>query len=114
MGWPGPVTHRQYMLWHRWFGLQWNRPSRDNWYLMAIAAEVRRVLSKQPRSIKEKHFKLKFDLENPEGPPKNLSPEEVKKRKIELSTIAKAKVGAMLGIDLPTEDNIQETLGDNT
>lgn len=60
MGWPGPVTHRQYLLWQIWLDLQWDRPTLSDYYLMQIAAEVKRVLSKSPNKIKLKDFLLKF------------------------------------------------------
>lgn len=60
MGWSGPVTNRQFNTWTFWLGEQWNLPSRTDNYLMQIACEVRRVLSRRPRSIKMKDFKLEF------------------------------------------------------
>lgn len=39
-------------------------PNRTDHYLMQIAMEVRRVLSKHPGRIKLSHFKLKFDNED--------------------------------------------------
>jgi hypothetical protein len=54
------MTHRQYAAWCRWRGQEWNRPSRTDSYLMQIACEVRRVLSKNPNGVKIKHFELKF------------------------------------------------------
>lgn len=40
---------------------KWNAPNRSDYYLMQIAAEVRRVLSKSPGSIKTGQFKIKFE-----------------------------------------------------
>lgn len=47
---------------------QWNLPNRTDHYLMLIASEVRKVLSKNPNNIKLADFKLKFIsfLEKPE------------------------------------------------
>lgn len=39
---------------------EYNRPSRTDYYLMQIAVEVRRVLSKKPALIKLKHFLIRF------------------------------------------------------
>jgi hypothetical protein len=43
-----------------WLDEQMNVPSLTDQYLMQIAAEVRRVLSKKPKKIKVEHFLLKF------------------------------------------------------
>lgn len=61
MGWPGPMTHRQFLTWHAWLAMEWSRPSRSDYYQMQTACEVRRVLSKKPRQVKIKHFHLEFD-----------------------------------------------------
>ena len=54
-------THREYLTWVVWLNEQWNVPTKDNLYSMQIAAEVRRVLSKQPNAIKTEHFKMVFE-----------------------------------------------------
>lgn len=41
-------------------GEQWNKPTLTHYYLMQIAAEVRRVLSKKPNAIKLKDFLIEF------------------------------------------------------
>lgn len=51
-------THREYLLWMAWLAKQHDTPDRSDYYLMQIAAEIRRVLSKQPNKIKLEHFKL--------------------------------------------------------
>ena len=53
-------THREYLTRLAWIEEQWNFPSRSDQYLMQVAAEVRRVLSKKPDAVKLEHFKLKF------------------------------------------------------
>lgn len=49
----------------------WNLPDLTCHYLMQIACEVRRVLSKNPNNIQSKQFELKFtrDDEREEIPP---------------------------------------------
>ena len=42
MGWTGPLTHRQYLGWQAWLEIEWDRPSRSDWYAMQVAAETRR------------------------------------------------------------------------
>lgn len=53
-------THRQYAAWLVWLDGQWNVPDRHDSYLMQIAAEVRRVLSRKPNAIKLSDFQLTF------------------------------------------------------
>ena len=38
MGWAGPMTHRQFEAWQAWLGEEWGRPSRNDFYLMQVAA----------------------------------------------------------------------------
>jgi len=47
---------------------EWNAPSRSDYYLMQIACEVRRVLRKNPESIKLDSFKIPFEFETSENP----------------------------------------------
>lgn len=60
MGWNGPMTHRQFVVWQMWLNEQLNIPTRDNYYQMQIACEQRRTFSKNPASIKMEGFKLTF------------------------------------------------------
>ena len=53
-------THREYLTWIAWLDEQWGKPSRSDNYLMQIAVEVQRVLSKSPNSIQLKHKLLRF------------------------------------------------------
>jgi ribosomal protein S19E (S16A) len=48
------------MAYHEWLQRDINEPSRSDWYLMGIAAEVRRVLAKNPGGIQPSQFRLKF------------------------------------------------------
>ena len=65
MGWPGPMTHRQYEAWQIWLGEEWNRPSRTDVYLMQIALEVRRVLSSKPGEMKLQDMTIPFKIVKP-------------------------------------------------
>lgn len=60
MGWPGPMTCHQMRAWQAWLALEWNRPSRSDFYVMTVAAEVRRGHVKKPKSVKLQHFELEF------------------------------------------------------
>ena len=53
-------THREYLAWLAYLEDQWNEPTLTDFYLMEIAAEVRRVLSKKPNDIRIGQFLLKF------------------------------------------------------
>ena len=53
-------TERQFRTWIEWLDSQWNEPSLTDHYLMQIATEVRRVLSKNPNDIKLDDFKIEF------------------------------------------------------
>jgi hypothetical protein len=59
------TTYRQYLVWMAWLDDQWNHPSREDTYLMQIACEVRRVLSKNPNQVKVGDFKLEFTSAKP-------------------------------------------------
>lgn len=74
-------THREYRTRSAWLDEQWNQPSRSDQYLMQIAMEVRRVLSKKPNVIQLDHFKLKFQSTEAKPTPK-LSVAELTKQSI--------------------------------
>ena len=59
-------THRQYLTWLAWLDHRDATPDPTQYYLMQIAAEVRRVLAKQPNSIKLDHFELQFGTVAPQ------------------------------------------------
>ena len=54
------MSHRDVNMHIAWLNEQYHIPSRSDYYLMQIAQEVRRVLAKRKKSIKLKHFLLKF------------------------------------------------------
>jgi hypothetical protein len=55
------MTHRQYLTWQTWLGMQWERPSREDHYRMQVACEVRRTIVKDPSSPRIGDFKLRFE-----------------------------------------------------
>lgn len=68
MGWHGPMTHRQFRVWKQWLLNENNRPDRTDYYLMQIAAEIRKPNVKNHRRVKIGDFKLVFkDLVNEES-----------------------------------------------
>lgn len=66
------ITHREYRLWLIHFRKELDQPSRTDYYLMQIAREVRRVLSKKPNKIQLKDFLIPFG----KPPRKQLTKEE--------------------------------------
>ena len=81
------MTHRQFLAWRDWLKHEFNTPSRSDHYLMTIACEVRRVLSKNPNSINADDFRLTFSQKDP-GPTK--TPEQEAE---EARAIWKARLG---------------------
>lgn len=37
MGWPGPMTERQFITWQAWLREEYNNPSRADYYAMEVA-----------------------------------------------------------------------------
>lgn len=85
------ITHREFLGWLYWLESQWNEPSRSDYYLMQVAAEVRRVLRKNPSKIKTEHLLIKFV---PKKPQKNI----IKRTIEEVSKAAKARWGQWVGL----------------
>lgn len=53
------------LVWLAWLDSQYEVPARGDFYLMQVAAEVRRVLSKKPSAIKLSDFHLRFSERAP-------------------------------------------------
>lgn len=60
LGWPGPVTHRQYAAWQRFLLEDYNRPSRADHYAMQVAAEVFRTIARDPNGVRREQFGIHF------------------------------------------------------
>lgn len=65
MGWPGPMTDRQFLCWQIWCREQLNEPDRHDYYLMQVACEVARVLAKDPEKLQTEKFRLRFGTQAP-------------------------------------------------
>ena len=79
LGWPGPMTHRQFVAWQRWLRDRWEVPSRSDYYLMQIAFEARNILRSLGgggRSLSMEDFRLQFHTGN--RTQKHNSPAEMK------------------------------------
>lgn len=68
MGWDGPTTNRQHLVWVEWLKMQWNAPNRTDHYLMQVAAEVARQWAKHPQSCKLGNFIIQFGGDKPLTP----------------------------------------------
>lgn len=60
MGWPGPLTDRQYWVWQAWLDDAMNHPGSIEFYLMAVATEVRRGYVKEPAKVSLSDMRLQF------------------------------------------------------
>lgn len=67
------MTHREYLTRLAWLERDMSEPSRTDHYLMQIAQEIRRVLSKRPNAIKMEHFKIQFKREKPMTPEERMA-----------------------------------------
>jgi len=91
IGWPGPMTYRQFCVWHRWMVESLNQPDRHDYYAMQIAAEVRRtILQNKRQSITPTDFKLEWK-------PVKAAPKKATKEEIEAN---KRRWAAFLGVPL--------------
>lgn len=60
-------THRQFLAWIAWLESQWNKPDRHDHYTMQLAATVKRLFMKDPRSISLNDFIISFKPRVVEG-----------------------------------------------
>lgn len=58
------VSSTELLLWKAYIERESNAFDPTHYYLAQIAQEVRRVLSKKPKSVKLEHFLLKFESKN--------------------------------------------------
>lgn len=67
-------TNREYRTWMRWLENEDNNPSRSDWYLMQVAAEIRRSNRKDPNSVAVRDLKLTLKREKVVAPIPTASP----------------------------------------
>lgn len=65
MGWPGPMTGRQFRVWQVWLELQMNRPSRADCYAMQAAHAARFSMAKKVPPFNSKDWVLEFRERGP-------------------------------------------------
>ena len=109
MGWPGPLTHRQFETWTAWLdGEQHNWPSLSDQYAMRIAQRVQQVLMEHPNEVTLNHQVVTPDdlvrnsgqeqeVESDEDMDETMTPEEA----AEQTRYWKAVWGARLGVKIP-------------
>lgn len=109
MGWPGPMTARQFATWQSWLSMEMNQPSRADYYLMQIAFYVARSSAKNPNSILFDRMKLKFRSEEDIS---NIPPEEMNARIIanSLARLGNVKIRDEHGNPITKKEIIQQTL----
>jgi hypothetical protein len=102
MGWDGPVTHRQLIVWKEYFRLEMDRPSRTDFYLMRVAFEAFYSQRKYPNNIDLEPFRLKFTSPPPDAPSQGSTKGMTRD---EASTAFKALFTTTLGLE---EADVQE------
>ena len=90
LGWPGPLTHRQFRTWQAWLQAEWNAPSRTDHYLMLIAQRVLQAAARNPGSVTLDGQRIEFRRRDGADEPPALTVEQA-------TAIAKAKWGAAMG-----------------
>ena len=64
MGWRGPMTAVQQRVWQDWIEEDMDRPSRDNWYVMALTEILYCHALKDWKSYDESRRKLRFTTDD--------------------------------------------------
>ena len=60
------LTHREFLALDKYLREEWNEPSRSDWYLMQVAAEIRAIgqsFSKTPKPVRLQDLKIEFKEE---------------------------------------------------
>ena len=70
MGWPGPLTRRQAVVWAEWFRAEWDRPGRVEQYVMLAAHEARHANRTRRPPFRTADYRLEFahDGDRPRRP----------------------------------------------
>ncbi len=102
MGWTGPVTYRQHLAWRAWVTMDFESPSRDNYYQMQTAMRIDSGNVKEPSKLKLDDYRLRSE-KSAKKATKQLTLKEA-------SSISKAMWAVRLGIAIPVneEQNIEE------
>lgn len=91
MGWPGPITHRQFLAWKEFDEAERRRPGLTEFYLMQVAHEARYAFAEKRRGFNSNDYLLRFQDEpathqgnGKPAPRRKLSPEEFARQVAEL------------------------------
>lgn len=106
LGWAGPLTHRQNLVWQEWRGRQWNEPSLTDHYLMQLSHLLVMVNSTKKSTAKLDDFRLKFRRRGEDGVQRSPF-----KSAEEAAAASKFKWFALLGLDAqgrPREDVVRK------
>lgn len=90
LGWPGPLTARQVAAWQQWHFNDLNEPGKVESYLMAIAADIRRVPSHvwgKRSDVQMDQCKITFVQKPPEPA---LTPDELTEKRKQAAEYSKA------------------------
>ena len=66
------MSHREYLTWQAWLRKEWNRPSRTDYYLMQLSADVRNLFAKKPVEVEERKISWTYGTatkQSTQGPP---------------------------------------------
>lgn len=98
LGWPGPLTHRQFAAWVDWFdGVQHDFPSLDNLYQARVAQRVQQKFADEPEKVELRHQLVRPGELNPDQPqprPQPKTKEELDRESEALSAMWGAWLGA--------------------
>ena len=87
-----------------WLAKQWDTPDRTDYYLMQIAYEVCRMMTKNPGQVKMEHFKLRFGAG---------ATEKAKVSKEQANAWAKSRWFGFLGVGSAGEKTSSSSAGDS-
>jgi hypothetical protein len=54
------TTSNEFVEWMQFLEQDWDIPTRQDYFLAQIAAEMRRSIAREPKAVKLEHFMLKF------------------------------------------------------
>lgn len=72
MGWDGPLTDRQFLVWQAWLDEDYNHPSRGDLYLMQVAHEARYSAASRKPAFRAKPYLIEVKAAQPDPIPRHL------------------------------------------
>lgn len=89
MGWIGPLTQRQLLVWEAWFRIDDNRPSRADFYQMATRATLYEVNGEKTPPLDRMRVEIK--------PAKRVGRKDAEEHKRNVASLQKARAKARFG-----------------